>query len=115
VHARNVLEFLMLAKDPDTRSAVQFAPAWDPDLVKVRHGTLYGDLCGFLSHIAVRRPHPPTAWPVIDVADAIVREYEAFVSNATQGKVALLREGAVNSAVRGYSSARHRSRSESAR
>lgn len=94
VHARNLLEFLMLAKDPDTRSAVQFAPDWDPDVVKARQGPLYGDLCGFLSHIAVRRPNPPMSWDVIDVADIVVQEYEAFLSRATQGNVKLLREGA---------------------
>lgn len=96
VHARNLLEFLMLAKNPDTRSAVQFvAPGWDPDAVKARRGPLYGDLCGFLSHIAVRRPNPPPSWAVIDVADTIVQEYEAFLSSATQGKVKFLLEGAV--------------------
>jgi hypothetical protein len=94
VHTRNLLEFLMLANDPGTRSAVQFAPGWDPDEVKARQGLLYGDICGFLSHIAVRRPNPPPPWAVLDVADTVLQEYEAFLGSATQGKVELLREGA---------------------
>lgn len=95
LHARNVLEFLMLARNPNTRSAVQFASGWDPDAVKARRGTLYGDICGLLSHIATRRPTRPVAWPLIDVADTVLREFEAFLADVTQGDAAILRDGAV--------------------
>lgn len=94
VHARNVLEFLMLANNSDTRSAVQFAPGWDPDLVKERQGALYGDLCGCLSHIAIRRPNPPPNWAVLDIAESVLQEFEAFLPSATCGDVSVLRDGA---------------------
>ena len=94
---RNVLEFPMKAKDPCTRSAVQFAPGWDPDAAKKRRGPLYGDICGFLSHIAVRRPElpdPPTSRQLVDLATTIVTEYETFLLEVTQGNATMLGEGA---------------------
>jgi hypothetical protein len=94
LHARNVLEFLMLARDPETRSAVQFADAWDPKPVRERLGSLYADICGHLSHLAVRRPETPPKWALLAVVDSVLTEFEKLLDAAGQGDLVLLHEGA---------------------
>jgi hypothetical protein len=93
-HARCVIEFLMDGNNANERRAVQFAPGWNPKAAAKTLGTLYGEVCAALSHIAVKRPHPPADWAMIDVADTVLREYEAFLPNVSQGDARMLTEGA---------------------